>query len=199
MRGRTAAALVTALVVAALFAGTPASAAPLDKGHIHDVYTDYFDCDSVSPSIPTRVDGDVRVNFTFNLRGGKNVFPYYRESVHGTNVFTNLATGGTFTEVFDSNSRDHKIVNNGDGTITIYEQGSGGDRYYDTNGRLVLKEPGNLRWAFDIDYNGTPGDPDDDIEVPDSFRIIREPTGRNDTAGRDFARTCGSSPPEVTS
>jgi len=186
MRGRTAAALITGLVVAGLFVSTPASAAPLEKGHFHDVYTDFFDCDSVSPSIPTRVDGDVHVNFTFNLRGGKNVFPYYRESVHGSNVFTNLDTGGTFTEVFTANSRDHKIVDNGDGTITIYGQGSGGSRYYDTNGRLVLRDPGNIRYAVDIDYNGTPGDASDDIEVPDSFRIVRDSTGRNDTAGRDF-------------
>jgi len=32
---------------------------------------------------------------------------------------SNLETGGTFTIVFTSNSRDHSIVDNGDGTITI--------------------------------------------------------------------------------
>jgi hypothetical protein len=52
--------------------------------------------------------------------------------------------------------------------------------------KLVLKDPGQVRFAFDVDYNGTPGDPSDDVEVPDSFRVVRDSTGRNDLAGRDF-------------
>ncbi len=128
----------------------------------------------------------MHVNFTFNLRGGKNVFPYYREGARGTLTYMNLNSGGTYTEVFTANNRDHKIVDNGDETITIFGQGSGVSRLYDTNGRLVLQDPGNVRYAVDIDYNGTPGDASDDVEVPDSFRIVRDSTGRNDTAGRDF-------------
>ena len=50
----------------------------------------------------------------------------------------------------------------------------------------MLKDPGHVRFAFDIDDNGTPGDPSDDIEVPDSFRIVKESSGRNDTEGRNF-------------
>ena len=99
---------------------------------------------------------------------------------------TNLETGGTFTNVFTSNSRDQTIVDNGDGTITITDFASGGSRFYDANGQLVLRDPGQVRFAFDIDYNGTPGDPDDDIEVPDSFRIVRPSTGNSDLSDRDF-------------
>ncbi len=129
----------------------------------------------------------MRVNFLVNQRGGtKHPFPYYRESVHGTIVHTNLNTGGTFTEVFRNNSRDHRIVNNGDGTITITMFASGGFRAYDQNGKLVLRDPGHVRFAFDVDFNGTPGNPDDDEEIDGSFRIVRESTGRNDTEGRDF-------------
>ena len=95
-------------------------------------------------------------------------------------------TGGTYTNVFTANSRDHTIVDNGDGTITITVFASGGSRFYDTNGKLVLKDPGQVRFAFDIDYNGTPGDPSDDVEVPDSFRIVRESTGNSDLSDRDF-------------
>jgi hypothetical protein len=51
---------------------------------------------------------------------------------------------------------------------------------------LVLKDPGQVRVAFDIDYNGTPGNPDDDVEVPDSFRIVRASTGNSDFSNRDF-------------
>jgi hypothetical protein len=101
-------------------------------------------------------------------------------------VTTNLETGGTFTNVFTSNSRDQTIVDNGDGTITITVFSSGGSRFYDAGGRLVLRDPGQTRYAFDIDYNGTPGNPDDDVDVPDSFRVVRPSTGNSDFSGRDF-------------
>ena len=175
--------LITGLVIAGtVLASTPARAQPIDKGHFHDVSTsDVYDCNGT----PAQDSVDVSGNFVFNQRGS-SPFPYYRESVHGTVVTTNLDNGGTFTNVFTANSRDHTIVDNGDGTITITEFASGGSRFYDTNGKLVLRDPGQFRFAFDIDYMGTPGDPSDDVEVPDSFRVVRDSTGRNDTAGRDF-------------
>ena len=102
-------------VAGAVVGGTPASARPIDKGHFHDVFTsDVYDCDGIA----AQDSGDVSGNFVFNQRGS-SPFPYYRESVHGTVVTTNLNTGGTYTNVFTVNSRDHTIVDNGDGTITI--------------------------------------------------------------------------------
>ena len=160
MRGRSLL-LITGLAIAGtVAAGTPAAAQPLDKGRFHDVFTDSFDCDGT----PARTDGDVWINFTFNLRGS-SPFPYYRENVHGMTVATNLNTGGT---------------------ITILVIATGGSRYYDTDGKLVLNDPGQTRFSFDVDYNGTPSDPADDVEIPDSFQLVRDSTGRNDTAGRDF-------------
>ena len=181
MRGRSAF-LITGLAVASLVASTAATAQPIDKGHFHDVFTsDAYDCDGT----PAQDSGDVSGNFVFNQRGS-SPFPYYRESVQGTVVTTNLETGGTYTNVFTSNSRDHTIVDNGDGTITITVFASGSSRFYDADGNFVLKDPGQVRFAFDIDYNGTPGDPSDDIEVPDSFRVVRGSTGNSDFSDRDF-------------
>jgi hypothetical protein len=182
MRGRSALLIIGFVIATALTASTPATAAPLDKGHFHDVSTGdvYNDC-----GFPAQDSVDVSGNFVFNQRGS-SPFPYYRESVHGTVVTTNLANGGTYTNVFTANTKDQTIVDNGDGTITITDFASGGSRFYDTHGKLVLKDPGEVRFAFDIDYNGTPGNPDDDQDVADSFRIVRDSTGRNDTEGRDF-------------
>lgn len=173
--------LVAGLALVALGTSTPATAAPIDKGHFHDVFTNFFDCDGT----PVREDGDVSGNFLFNLRGSSE-FPYYRESVRGTIVWTNLNTGGTFSTSFTANGKDQTIVDNGDGTITITVFASGGSRLYDQDGNLVLKDPGEVRFAFDVDYNGTPGDPSDDKEIADSFRLVRDSTGLNDTEGRDF-------------
>jgi hypothetical protein len=176
------AATSTVATVAALLTSAPVTARPIDSGHVTDNYqSDVYDCDG----IPAQDSGTAHINFTFNQRGS-SAFPYYRESVRVTGVTTNLATGGTYTNIATLNSRDHKITDNGDGTITILVNASGGSRYYDQFGKLVLKDPGNVRFAFDVDYNGTPSDPDDDIEVPDSFRIVRPSTGNSDFSGRDF-------------
>jgi hypothetical protein len=165
-----------------MLASTPATAQPIDQGHFHDIFTsDVYDCDGT----PAQDHGDVSGNFLFNQRGS-SPFPYYRESVHGTVVTTNLDTGGTFTNVFTVSSRDHTIVDNGDGTITITIIGTGGSRFYDADGNFVLKDPGQTRTAVDFNLNGTPGDPSDDVEVPDSFRVVRGSTGNSDFSGRDF-------------
>ena len=182
MRRRTAFVVTGLAIAGTMLASAPATAKPIDKGHFHDVFTsDVYDCDGTL----AQDSGDVSGNFVFNQRGS-SPFPYFRESVHGTVVTTNLETGGTYTNVFTANGRDHTIVDNGDGTITITVFASGNSRFYDTDGRLVLRNSGQSRFAFDIDYNGTPGDPTDDVEVPDSFRVVRDSTGHNETAGRDF-------------
>ena len=169
MRGRSALLIAGLAITGSALASAPATAKPIDKGHFHDVFTsDVYNCDGT----PAQDSGNVSGNFVFNQRGS-SPFPYYRESVRGTVVTTNLNTGGTYTNVFTANSKDQTIVNNGDGTITITTFASGGSRFYDTNGKLVLRDPGEVRFAFDIDYNGTPGDPSDDVEIPDSFRLVR--------------------------
>ena len=175
--------LIAGLAVAGTLAGGAAAGAqPIDKGHFHDVFTsDVYDCDG----IPAQDSVDVSGNFVFNQRGS-SPFPYYRESVHGAVVTTNLDTGGTYTNIFTANSRDHKIVDNGDGTITITTFGSGGSRFYDRNGKFVLKDPGEVRFSIEIDVNGTPGDPSDDSEVPNSFQMVRGSTGHSDFSNRDF-------------
>jgi hypothetical protein len=169
-------------IAGTMLASTPATAAPIEKGHFHDVFTsDVYDCDGT----PVQDSVDVSVNFLFNLRGS-SPFPYYRESLHGTVVHTNLNTGGTLTDVFAISNIDHTIVDNGDGTITITSIGTGGFRAYDTDGNFVLKDPGQTRVAFDIDYNGTPSDATDDVDIPGSFRIVRSSTGNSDLSDHNF-------------
>ena len=187
MRGRSVPliaglAFAGTMLASTMLASTPATAAPIDKGHFHDVSTsDVYDCDGT----PAQTSGDVSGNFVFNQRGS-SPFPYFLNTVRGTAVTTNLATGGTFTNVFAVSYRDHKIVDNGDGTITITIIGTGGSRFYDADGNFVLKDPGQTRTAVDIDYNGTPGDPNDDVEVPGSFRVVRSSTGNSDFSDRNF-------------
>src|SRR3954469_11768411 len=98
MKGRSV--LIVGLVIAgAVPASAPATAQPIDKGHFHDVFTsDIYDCNGTLAQDHVDVSG----NFLFNQRGS-SPFPYYRESVRGTVVTTNLETGGTYTNVFTAN------------------------------------------------------------------------------------------------
>jgi hypothetical protein len=178
----TAISATIAAVAAAAVMAVPANAKVFDKEHFHESFdSDPYDCDG-TPAVDS---GGADVHLTAVLRGS-SPFPYFREHFSGTGVTTNLDTGGTFTNVFVSNSHDHTITDNGDGTITITVNASGSSRYYDQFGNFVLKDPGSIRVAFDLDYNGTPGNPDDDTDVPNSFRILHASTGNSDLSDRDF-------------
>ncbi len=180
-RLRTLAAIGGVVAVLATSLGAaPATAAPLDKGRFHDVLDETFDCNGTR----THQGGDVFGSFTYVKRG--RGLAYYRESVRGTVVFTNVATGGTYSNNFTANSRDLKITDNGDGTLTILSQGSGMSRWFDKNGTFVLSDSGMFRFSVVINLNGTPDNPDDDFEVDGSFVLITPRTGRADTADRDF-------------
>jgi|tagenome__1003787_1003787.scaffolds.fasta_scaffold19990487_1 hypothetical protein len=176
---RTAIGCGLAVVLATALGMSPAAAAPLDKGHFHDVFTDQFDCEGT----PTQIDGDVSGNFVFVKHGPG--LAYYRESISGTQVYTNLDNGGTITEVFTVHSMDLTVTDNGDGTLTIVSLQTGGYRIYDTRGKLVIRDPGQIRSEAVVDDNGTPDDPFDD-EFLEDHGIIFGSTGRNDTQGRNF-------------
>jgi hypothetical protein len=181
---RTAAVLAAtiAAIAAAAVTAVPADAQVFDKEHFHDSFvSDVYDCDGTPAVDSGEVDGHLTA-----VQRGSSPFPYFREHFSGTVVTTNTDTGGTYTNVFVTNSHDHTITDNGDGTITITVNASGSSRYYDQFGNFVLKDPGSVRFAFDLDYNGTPGNPDDDTDVPNSFRIVHASTGNSDFSERDF-------------
>ena len=155
----------------------------VERAHFTETFTDGpYDCGGL---VMVEDLVTLHINFLVNQRGS-SPFPYFSETVRGTVVSTNLETGGTFTQVFTSNNRDHTIVDNGDGTITITVHSQGGLRAYDQFGNFVLADPGAFWFSFVVDYNDTPSDPSDDTEVEDSFQVVRESTGRNDLDGRDF-------------
>jgi hypothetical protein len=176
---------LAALVLAgAALVSTPSAQAAASHERFTDTFvSDPYDCDGT----PAQDAGTVHVVVTETQRGtAKHPFPYFTESDHGTVVTTNLETGRTFTQVFANNFHDLKITDNGDGTIHIVSKGAGGTRFYDDTGALVLKDPGTVWFAFDVNYNGTPGDPTDDTEVEGSFHIVKPSTGNSDFSNRNF-------------
>ena len=162
---------------------SPADARIIERGHFPVTFdSPPYDCDGL---VMAQDSGSGHITFRGNLRGS-SPFPHYVENTRGTFVTTNLATGGTFTQKFTGTGHDHTIVDNGDGTITVTIYDSGQLRAYDQFGKLVLHDAGSFRFSFDLDYQGTPSDPSDDTDVPDSFRVVRAPTGRDETSSRSF-------------
>jgi hypothetical protein len=183
MRRHSLLAIAVLAIAGMLLASTPASARPIENVHFINEFVDGpFDCDGATKAVD---QGTVRFHVLGNLRGS-SPFPFYVENVNGTVVTTNLETGGTFTQKFANSGRDHTIVDNGDGTITVTLHAQGIVRYYDQFGRFVLKDPGAFWFSFVLDYSGTPGNPADDEEIPDSFRVVRASTGNSDFSDRDF-------------
>ena len=48
-----------------------------------------------------------------------------------------------------------------------------------------MADPGQIRFSFLVDANGTPTDPSDDTFIAD-LGPVKDSTGRNDTQDRDF-------------
>jgi len=175
----------------AVVAAGPAQAKVFAKEHFHDSFvSDPYDC-AGTPAIDS---GEVDVHSTAVLRAS-SPFPYFREHFAGTVVTTNTDTGGTFTNVFANNSHDHSITDNGAGTITITVNASGSSRYYDQFGNFVLKDPGSVRFAFDLDYHGTPGNPTTTPTFRTRSGSFTRPPETPTFPTATSAPTCASSPP----
>jgi hypothetical protein len=63
--------------------------------------------------------------------------------------------------------------------------GVGSSRGFGPDGELLLIDAGTFRFEILIDHGGTPTDPSDD-EFLEFLGVVKDLTGRADTAGRDF-------------
>src|SRR4029453_13487624 len=121
---RVAAAVPAAGLLSAPF-GEHADAA-LEGEHYHDsgseLLTDFCGLD-------VQHDWEVAGSWT-GVAKGPDGLVHYRERAHGSNAFTNVATGKTYSTQWTSNSRDLKLTDNGDGTTTVLIQASGGERWF---------------------------------------------------------------------
>ena len=172
--------LAAASALALLGVGAiPASAAVIVHEHFVDSGSEPF---TFCPGITAEVSWNDRVHELIRSKG-KHGLVYFKANVHGTTVFTNLDTGGTYTNTYNFVDRDLKVVDNGDGTLTITIASSGSFKWFDADGNRVLKGSGAFRAQLTVDHGGTPTDPSDDVEL--DFVIVKE-AGMDQTLGRDF-------------
>jgi hypothetical protein len=167
--------LVLALLVAA---AAPASARKIDGGTFHD--EDTFTVEDFCGVAGLDVEGHVTVDGRFLARlQGPDSIVYFMDNTRVVLEWTNLSTGQHATEIQPrTTTKDLRITDNGDGTITIIALLTGGGQLYGDDGHLIAKDDGQIRIESVVDYNGTLSDPSDDIEL--SSELIFGSTGTND-------------------
>lgn len=118
------------------------------------------------------IDGRVRA-----VTHGADGLAYFLEHFKQTGGFTNLANGKTVTFVTKAVTKDLKVTDNGDGTLTILMLLTGNAVLY-ADGKAIGSDTGQIRIELLIDDGGTPTDPFDDEVIAD-LGVVKEPTGRN--------------------
>jgi hypothetical protein len=149
-----------------------------------DVSVDSWDYEEDLCGLTVRVRGENSERLLINGHGPDGI-AYFGLRVRGSNSFTNVANGKTYSGRWVINDKDLKVTDNGDGTLTILALATGNSQWFDASGKLLFADPGQTRYELLIDHGGTPADPEDDTFLED-LGVVKGSTGRNDLEGHDF-------------
>jgi hypothetical protein len=155
------------LVAVAALLAFPAGTLAAQPTTVHDAW-DFTDTATDACGVPGLT---VEEHFTGEIDGffrfiDGRPFPYFLVHVSFFNTFTG-PNGKVVTVSGSRLEKDARIVDNGDGTITISSNVTGSAfTVTGPNGERSL-DRGLVTFQFTVDYNGTPANPDDDIFVSD--------------------------------
>jgi hypothetical protein len=110
---------------------------------------------------------------------GRDGLAYFGFHVKETQVVTNLANGNSVNSFSSFTNKDLRVTDNGDGTLTILILTTGNAVLYGEDGKVIARNPGQVRVEIRVDHGGTPTDPADD-EFLEFLGVVKESTGRND-------------------
>ena len=170
-----AAVLTTAAV---LGIGGAASAKPLDHGDFHDEFSELVPNFCESAGLTVQIDGVVDGKFLVNARGRDDLV-YFKEHLRISVMYTNVNNDKFVTSHERSVNKDLKVIDNGDGTLTIIALATGNAAVFGADGKAIGRNPGQVRFELLVDHAGTPSDPSDDVVIED-LGIIKGSTGRSD-------------------
>jgi hypothetical protein len=162
-------------IAAPLLALSPAAATPPQFEDVSETFTDQFTDFCDVPGLT--VDHVVTVTSRLKIQTRHNGLDYFQEHLVVDEVLTG-ASGDSVTVHTRFISKDLKVVDNHDGTLTIISLLTGPSTLYGPDGKALARDPGQVRFELLIDTNGTPSDPTDDVEL--SSELIKGSTGRND-------------------
>ena len=120
--------------------------------------------------------GDLTVRSEYRDQGviqarqtGPERLPRYTVSHHGGATATNLATGKSFTFVWNYLEQDVRVTDNGDGTVTLLAQVPGPETIYGPDGQRLSVNGGTMRIELIVDLAGTLSDVTDDEVIGEEF------------------------------
>ncbi|MGB5952133.1 MAG: hypothetical protein WBG57_06400 [Ornithinimicrobium sp.] len=165
---------IAALTVGVLRSASPAAAAPPSQITEPVNFTDTDD-DLCGSGLSVAIAGDGERSVQLGERRGQT-YELVRFRLETT--FTNTETGASFTIRDVGRGKDLQVTDNGDGTVTEVFFETGLQVAYDSDGRIIGKNAGQIRFLTTIDLNGTPEDPGDDTVI--AQEVILGSTGTND-------------------
>jgi hypothetical protein len=171
--------------VASMSLATAASAQPIREGGVFEetqIIEDFCDV----PGLTVQVDSTTEARFML-IPHGPDGLGYGLEHLKITTVFTNVANGNTATEEDTVLSKDLRVTDNGDGTLTILGLATGNGVAYGPDGKAIARDPGQTRFEVLIDNGGTPSDPSDD-EFLEFLGVVKGSSGRTDDFCKAFAQ-----------
>lgn len=170
-------AILALAATAAVMLGAAASAGPPFRETIHEEGTEVINdfCDVEGLTVEVAFVLDLRVHA---VPHGRDRLVYFLSHGKRAEVITNLATDRSVSSLAKVIERDLRVTDNGDGTLTILVLATGNAVTYGENGKVIARNPGQIRFELVVDHGGTPNNPSDD-DVLD-FQIVKESTGRSD-------------------
>lgn len=184
---RAALGVMISVIALSIAAAVPASAKPLEHEHFVEAGSELVQ--EVDPlfcagivDFPVLHEWTVEEKSLVVVRG--DGLAYGGGPVRATDTWTNTLNGETLTVTFVGKARDHRVTDNGDGTLTIEVAVSGIQKVSGPDGKALLLETGLFKFAVLVDHSGTPSDPFDDEFIMDLGLTARH--GQTDTMGRDF-------------
>jgi hypothetical protein len=170
--------LLAMALLAALVAAMSAQAEPgrvfKESIHIEDFNEIEGFCET-DMVVQSHFVADLKVK---TMPRGRDGLIYFANHVSITETFTNEANSNTVVSTVKAIDKDLRVTDNGDGTLTILVLTTGNAVIYNSDGKAIGRNPGQVRFELVVDHGGTPNDPTDDTEI--SFEVVKESTGRTD-------------------
>jgi hypothetical protein len=170
------AALAAVTITAA--AATPAVASPPRRIAVDESGTFSFPLCGIDTLVQYQDVGSLMIRD----RGPAGV-DYYLERLDRQVTNTNVATGTSVLLTQHYIGRDQRIVDGGDGTLTITFRVTFNQTDYAPDETVAFRTAGQDTVRVVVDDNGTPGDTDDDTVLSEDFLGF---TGHDGRAGTDF-------------
>jgi hypothetical protein len=170
--------LLAAALLAVLVLAVPALA---DPGRVikEDVHEEFFNEIEAFCETDMVVESHLVVDGTTTIMPrGRDGLIYFANRLSITETFTNVDNGNFVVSTVNLIDKDLRVTDNGDGTLTILILSTGNAVIYNSDGKAIGRNPGQVRFELVVDHGGTPTDPSDDTEI--SFEQVKGSTGRTD-------------------